>query len=552
MRPSPHALVFGLATLLVAGASLSAAHGLHVRPDALPCGDVGSYVIRASRNAELLAAGDLAGLLDFVAEPQMHPPGHSLVLGLWILAFGASQLSTQTYGAVAMAVMLAGVALLAREAMPKAGAWAVAGAVVLVATARLTLNLSWTAMSEPSSLGIALVGLWTLCRALQRPGWGWQLLAGLLVLLASVTRYNFLPMLLAPALTVHLWQHWRSPRALFDPRKLLWLLPTAMLFALWVRAEPGLLRSIRGFVVNVDSGHDPMSWEYLGFVPRSWPTWIWLSLPVCATALGLALVGLIPALLRRELRRSMGPLELVLSTSPGLLCIQAFALWSALALTAHPYKLVRNLLLLVPALALAALLPWARTRLRPGSPAGLRLAVPLGLLLLMGLGTRSQLSDAASRRTLPLYLDDAATSEVLDTLAEHASDRSWLLVSGWVRPYEPHLFELGMAERGSEATVVVDWTPGSTEGRRNQDLGLPLPRARVEELMVPQHAGDLTVALFEQVGRPARGKFWPEPRFVKANSATMRPYLLNLGFHLVDRIELEDQGARIYVWEAGS
>jgi len=530
---------------LVVVAWVAARAGL-VHPGELPSGDVGRYLIQAERFADLYRAHDLSGVLTFAAEPQMHPPGHALLMGVWIALLGGGMASSQAYGAFMTAVGVFSVAGLARTLVPTAGPWLRVGAAALVAIASLTMQLTHTAMSEPSSLCIGLLGLWALARALQSPSLGWQILAGVVVMIGAVTRYNYVPMLLAPAVVVHVHQTWRHPLRLLDLRKAFWVIPTVALFWLWYRHDSDIYLQVRGFVINVANEDEVLSWAYLGFVPSAlwehgWHHSLW------TLALGVLFLGGIGvALWGRDVERQLGQLTLRATTTPGLRLVQAFVLSTTVALTAHPYKLLRNVLILVPALTLAALLPWAGTRLRRGPT----WALPALGALLLAPTTVFQLRTAVHKVDHILdqmYYQDAYIERALEEIAVHATNREWLLLSGWVQPLEPHQFELWFRERHLPTKVVIDWVEGTANGRRYKDMALPLPLARVEDLMVPDLADRLTVVLFTFTEEDDRN--WPDPRFVSANAAAMEPVISGLGMVPVGEVLLPVHRAKGTIYQ---
>ncbi len=422
-----------------------AAHRL-VSPNTMPFGDIGGYVLPAERMVQLAWAGDLGELWALLVKPVMHPPLHKVGLAIWISLFGATQAATQAYGAVIYALTLLLFPLIGERGIGGARG-ALAGLVVsmLLATSGMHLALSFSAMSEGPALLLQSVLVLTALNRADRPSWRADLAVGLLLLAASLVRYNLLPMLLLPLVLHHLHEGLRHGRTLIDRRLVAWAAPAGLLYGTWLLARPSLASNLSGFFVNTGHTQGVLSWQYLGAVPDT----LSLSITGSGWLTGLlflaVLVGLAPAVLGRDLERQLGPFELRIVSTPGLRLLQVLAVVGVLALTVHPYKLMRLVHPIAPLLLFSAVLPFARSELRQTGLA--RGAWVAAGLVLWGALASWHWGPWLARHRSEAYPQDPTTQAAVDRIVAHGCSDEVVWVVGTARPVASHVVPLAFLDR---------------------------------------------------------------------------------------------------------
>lgn len=464
---------------LFTGAALAAmlvwqAWSQHVTPADLPSGDAAYYSAQALELRALLLNGAWGALVERLTWPELHPPLHALLMALWSLIFGVSQASLRSYGAVVTTIAL--VVLLpamGHRMAPRGGA--VAGML-----AALTLLLGpyqpvhlFTTMTEPTHLltWVLVLGLAAHSWQHQRP-WT-SLLVGAALCDAALVRYSNLPLLLTPLVLADLLTRWPTPWRTRALRWACWLAPTAVVFGAWYGVEPALPRAIAAFLVTAQPATSP------GLMGWLWTPWIFAERFIGSWLLALPLMfiftaGLVPLFARRELSRSsqLGglALDLRLGRPAGLALVQLSVLVGLLALSAHPYKVTRNMSALAPLLVFAAMLPWLGSRvLWRGRGVGTQAVLAVAGLLLVaqwGLqpgkaGAHTKPSGALVRMTNdhPAHLAQPGLAEVLALLRQGSRGSHTLLLRGWGYP-EP-LVHSWAADIRLEAQLVTHWDPAA-------------------------------------------------------------------------------------------
>lgn len=538
-------------------ACVAVAHATYVDPRQLANGDAGLYTSMALRFRELILAGDVGGMLELAALPLLRPPGHPLALGLWAAVFGAEHAVMRLYGVAATALGLGLWAGLARRAAGEVGGWVGLGALLLLAAGPLYLQLMFTPMTEPSAGVAVAAALGVAAWAHGRPG-PWPALAtGLAVAAAGLVRYNFWLMLPAALLVWHVVERWAGPRdrasrpALLDPSRLLWLAPSLAVIAVWQLVDRRFLGQLAVFLVNQgnNSGASTLSLDNWMWVPRTLPAFAWNLGPAGAAVMALFAIGLAPALLGRDLRRPIdaGGAALALGTSPTLRLLQCWALVGLLALTLHPFKIIRNLHWLMPAFALAMALPFAATR-APG-----RLGQGLALALALAVGGRvgwllARVPDFSEDQT---YVLNGELRQALSRVEANLQGAQTLAVVGWMQPLEPHLWEIWLRDRGSSARVVVGWMPEAGLDASQIELYL-VPPGQPVQLTEVLHAQAAARATFVVVEAGERASQSPPTAFqVNASAYAATMALTALGLQEVEQVQLPSARLTLHIWTGG-
>lgn len=533
--PGTLALQLGWAAL-----ALLVARHRYVGPGELPGEDAATYSMRGIRYAEHIASADLAGALSFAATPALHPPLHPVLMGAWMSVWGTTMDAARAYGA-AVLVTCAVLVLpwLGRRLDPERGALVgtLAGAACLFSMVHM--SLAFTAMTESTALLTTLLALGWLAGRDGRPATA--LLGGLGILLASLVRYNLLPMLLLPLLAWRAVEWLRGTRT--RPLELLaWAGPTALLFGAWLALVPGQLDAIRVFMVNVrDREHSAL--ESLLWVPSTLFDHAlgWILGPLVLLAF---LAGLAPAILGRGLGRDLGPLRLRLETGPGLRLLQLFVLATWAALTLHPYKLVRNVHVLVPVLLLAAALPLVRSQLAAPARAVRGLA-----LALLGLFAAHQAS-VGSARTMPnrQYDELPLTQRIVDTIDHAAKDSEHLVIMGVKRPLSVSLPELVARDRHRSYTVESGWAPGTLQpGMPTWGLLAEGQDGDISEYLDSQLAQRTTFVIIEDTGAGGAGG----SQLLARNLVSGASQLQQLGRLPSDTLDLDQLQIRLHIYAPG-
>jgi len=468
----PRALLL-LAALITAAWLVVRARQLHVTVADLPSGDASYYIAQALALRALLLGGELGALFERLTWPELHPPLHPLLLALWSLLVGTGQELLRFGGAAAASIALVlGLPLLGRSTAGSRGTAAglVAGLIVLAGP--FQASHLFTCMTEPTTLLVGVGFLVLAARSMERDTPGTWLLAGAALALTGLARFSG-PLLLAPPLlAADLLLRWRTPLRQRAARWACWLAPTVLVFCLWWALEPALPRAIAAFLVTAQpKGAGAVGWLWL---PWAYAARSIGSAPMAAILLGALIAGLLPWLHRDDvpLERQLGPLHLQLTPlrRPGLLLIQIAALIGALALSAHPFKLTRNLATVAPLITLAALLPWTGLRLRWGSrgltrplallaalalliPATWRATVPSPPAPSQGLAARL----ASVTNDYPDHPIQPELSQVLTTLALARDQAATMLVQGW--GYPEGLLHAWAADRAHGLELITRWEP---------------------------------------------------------------------------------------------
>ncbi len=400
----------GALGLLALGRGLQVALSERARLGPIPSLDVAEYSVRAARLAESFELVELTAA-------SVHPPMFPLVLAL------AQLRGLDPEASAALVGLMSGLGLVLLVALGwrlRGGGGAVAGlaSAAVFSSTDVFVELALVPMTEPLALVWALGALvaWTWA------GWRGALVAGALVALAGLTRYSALPLLALPLALDALLRgpDWRGRLSSLGAL----LGPGLLLFGLWVALEPELPGSIERFLRNEGaSGQGALSWVAPALLRHGG----WALLPAMVLALG----GLFLA------RR--GPTRALALVTAALF----------LALSLHPFQLVRNLHGLIPLLVLlAALGPSLHER--PGAR-------------WLGLGLAALLSGLSVARTpspvSPQLIEDRQLFNGLETLRIKGGERPVLLVGGahrelnawaleyWLRahdsPQELELVELG-------------------------------------------------------------------------------------------------------------
>ena len=454
---------FVLLTIASVVVCVASAHTDFVQLDDLPTGDAGYYTMQAMELRDLVLDGDLSGFLGRVFLAEVHPFVHPCALATWITCLGDSQEVVRSYGVFAYALCFILLAWLCGIVDPRRG-WIV-GLVVVFGTATSTFFRGhfFTAMTEPTSLIVWLLAIGLLIRfhADRRPGQ--QLAIGLLLLLAALVRYNLFPMLVIPLFIHHLIEHRSRIRSAFDSRLLLWIAPTVLFFAIWLYLEPDLVTGLKIFFFNRRVDIPFFDVHSLTWLPRTVST-RFLSSPALAIVLfGSISAGLLALATAMDHRRtfSLGDLRVVLhiQTSPGLRLLQLVTLVAVIAITAHPYKISRNLIIVVPLLYACALLPFTRCSLvvpRAGRRL-VRFVAIFSVLVLLSFHGYRQIFSADRDLVLDMadYLPDPEFREVLDVVSPYAMESRWLFVYGI--GYSPALVPLWIGDLKTDVQVFQGW-----------------------------------------------------------------------------------------------
>ena len=169
-------------------------------PEPLPWDEAHHY-LGASEMRAAMESGSLQRLREVLLAEDMYPPGHSILLGLWMLAFGEGHASLAMFHLWSLWLCFGGLLIIAAS-LPerRREGFFVAGSVLLLATIPL-LVLAGTFMVETPAAALLLAAMGT-AALLAETGrirhLVWASVAGLAVLL---TKYNIgLPLLPAYAM----------------------------------------------------------------------------------------------------------------------------------------------------------------------------------------------------------------------------------------------------------------------------------------------------------------------------------------------------------------
>ncbi|MBD3220014.1 hypothetical protein GF314_02125 [bacterium] len=427
--------------------------------DPLPW-DMSHHLLGASRLAEAARAGDWAGIGRQLTEPDLYPPGHSVLLGAWLLACGDSARSWLVFQLVTLLAGLVAVATTARlVAAPERG-MVQAVALALTLGTPILLALSASFLVEAPVAILALLAIGALARLAAAPGRGhagiWTAVAALLVAAALLTKYNVgLPLLVvAGVLAGRSW--WRGERALAGRFLLIAAIGVVVVAAFLALQQDGW-RNFLTFARNRTNAGDVGPLVRLARYGS-----LHAHLYVVAPAVSLVLVLLaVVAAVRRPGALTLAALTYVVAT--------------LIVLAMHPYVLGRNLfaaalVLLVPASQGAAVLLATARRRWPLTRRAWRLAgLAVGVVLL------ARSVDLAGGEVHRQYLGrEASLQRLSQALAEELAAPGSCRVVGTFNECSPGWVRLLAARAGSVASPLrigfAPEDPGrSSAGRR------PLP-----------------------------------------------------------------------------
>jgi hypothetical protein len=512
----------------------------HVSPSDLPSGDAAYYMAQALELRALMVDGAWGQLLARVSWPELHPFGHPLLLAFWSLIAGVGQTALRSYGVAMSALgLLVLLPLLGRAVARTTGLWVGLCTGLLLLAGPFQQQHLFTCMTEPSTLVS-----WLLFLLLAVHGWregrprAW-LLTGTGLLLTGLIRYSSPLLLLPPLLLTDL----LTQRDALRPRALrwaCWLGPTLAAFCLWWAVEPALPQAVASFLISAQPAGD----SAIGWL---WPAWAYgarsLGSPWLAVLLlTLAAAGGLTWLGRTERPWTLGPVTIELNArrEPGLALLQLTALLVTLALSAHPFKVTRNIGAVAPLLTLAALLPWLGLRLRMGERdptrwVGLAFAALVLLPPLQAAKSPRDLTPsggngrrlAAMTNEFPDHPPQPELVEVFALIDEawvpsnpHGPGTRWLLVRGW--GLSDALLRVHAAEVGLEAQLITHWDPAGLEA--SPELPTPDAGHAVAVLITPP--------------------FPPRKKGERDDLAETRGVLMDAGFELTRR-NTTPQGWRV-------
>lgn len=454
-----------IACVGVTAITLWHAHALAYSPDGLPTWDSAGYLLEAERVRALIVAGNATGLIGQLARPDLHPPLHALVLGVWMSVLGPSLAAARAYPVAAFIAGWFGVVALGKLAGTRVGVLA----ATMFTLGLTSLDLLCTPMTESTALWAELLALGVAMRFRSRTDVWSGTMVGLGVLSAGMVRYNLWPMLLAPmgvdlALTLLAKRRLVGPSHMLKGARsiVLWTAPTLLLLATWQYARPELASNIEKFLENRSSGIPFWTIENLAWVPiqttkEFFGTWL-----VTGPLLGLFGLGLVRHLAR--LWRSGGSPADAPPVDEPLDLLRIFVLVSFAALTAHDFKVVRNLHTVLPlfllcalheldllaALATQSLQATARTRLVRASASVLGGSGLLCWVAWQNLAVLPALTKRAD------FTPDPTVLQALEFIEHHAraSKRTW--VTGWVFRISPNLIDWWLRTHGVPGQVKLD------------------------------------------------------------------------------------------------
>ena len=503
-----------IAAVLFAAALVTVARGwwLTWDPEALPSWDPAMYMVEAMQLRAAVLAGDLWLAARLAARPDLHPPLHSALLGLWMIPFGTGLLAARAYAAFMMVVSLVLTVALGRTVAREAeeGLLVGAGAALLTAVGFEQLAMVGCPMTEATATPVALAVLLLAFRlgdsARDR------LLLGGAVLVSGLVRYNLPPMLAVPILAAEAWNR-RTRR--------LWLvpLPTVAFFVLWQLCYPELGRFIWTFVENRTSDVPFWSLENLAWVPLQitriyLQSWL-ITLPL------FALFGL--SMLRG------GPIRLV----------HAWVVVGFGALTVHGYKLTRNLAGLLPgfyAAALAALPPIA-------GPMAPRI---LGALVLLAAGWQHGTALGRLEERSDFRRDETVSAVLAFVERQATLPETWVL--GTVFRIPPGLVEWWLRSRvpathpNLETRLFGDKVRGIAS-----DAWSEAYRTHVDTVLLAADRRERTTWITLEIDRASR--FWDQPKAFGNNYA--RALRESGQATEVDRLEVTADRLTVRAWRVG-
>lgn len=489
------------------------------KPDGIPNFDIADYLLRAHQIAD---ARDLSAWVAKVLEPDVHPPMHPAITGLWL-----SLVSRETAGACVLAFVeyAAALALLVPLGALVAGrSGAAAGLVACVLTSMSLLHrgLSTAPMTEPMSMFAVNLTLVAALLAWRRPSVGAALGVGVAVCAAGLVRYNLLPMLLVPLFVAHGLRVATGSGRWFEP--FWWVLPSTACFAGWVALRPELPRKIQHFFTNVDSGVPLWSEENLAWIPTQFAQEV-AGEPALAIGTAGALVvggGWSLSRLRRD---------------PGEVLLHAFVLVAAAALFVHRYKLGRNLYVVAPVAYLAAALPVCRVLSR-----SLAASITASVLAMAGWWVLRERTDG--RVIQRNFSEQPALSRVLDDVTQTAVASQRMVIAGAHRELNAHLLELHLRS-AAPATVLVfqpPYAPGCEDGSTPPEHCRP---GEVERWADTPGTAFLTVAQTRGLSRKGASN---RRQWTARMAREVRERLSNVSGLTETRSQLKEAGLEVTLW----
>jgi hypothetical protein len=526
-------VVFAVVAALAVAASLSHAYTLAYAADGLPTWDPAGYLLEAVKLQQSFSSFDLWGIVKGLTKPDLHPPLHSGLLGLWLTVFGNTMDAARAYPIACFVVSLGLLGWIGHRAIPGRGLEVGLGAAVLTALGSGNLELLTSPMTESTGLLTQLLALGLAVTWADRRDARAQLYIGIAIFAASLVRFNMAPMLLVPLYVHHAWRNFRDKDALLDPRVLLWAAPTLVGFAVWQLARPDLFGFVQKFFENRSSGLEFWSVENLLFVPlathRAYLPWLGALLYVPF------LIGLVPW------KRAPGAVDT--PSGAGLGRLQAYVIVGFAALTWHDFKISRNLATALPVFYLCALAPLATIRLSAGPVVALG-----GLLGLCGYGAwqhTTTLADLAKRTD---FQPDPVAHEALHFIERHAREREQVWVTGWVFRLSPNLIDYWLRVNGVSAKVRLDQQLFGTQTRTGVEASWTEEYAKWAEefAMAPEHRDRTTYITIETAPGTRYYDQWKAFGNFYARAFAEQKLLPE-----VDRLEMVDEGMTLRVYRAG-
>ena len=412
----------------------------------LPWDEAGHF-LGATDIHDGLIHGDATALRRGILDADQYPPGHSLVLGAWMAAFGNHVASWLSFGLV---VYVLTAILLAR---------------LHVAAGLFFVGLGMFGGLAPSLMVEPLAVLWTvLALSLLPPSlesrgdWIRIGVAWLATLFALMTKYNFgLP--LAAALVIASLVRW-------DRRMIAvsWIGAGAVLGAgaLFLSLQDQGWEMFRAFAQNRANSADAspigrLGW-YLGAFRNQW-----LGSP----ALGLGLLAAVVVAIHGSLRGGRDPRSVAAA---------ALALGTLATFAMHPYLLGRNLVILVAAVAVLV-----GAGLRSVAWRGASLPVNVAVVLIALLTIPS----ANARRTalVNAYYPESAwdLQPVSRAIEDALRDRGFVRVVGTFNEFSAGWVRLLHARSHAHTTLTIDAPFPLERSRESLDAGWDPAYAEIVE-----------------------------------------------------------------------
>ncbi len=513
-------------------------------PAYLPGWDGSGYVRRGIAYFDAWSSGSWRNIWDLVVRPDIRPPVFGLVLGAFMTLRGDTPAAGIEWAQIAWFIGLFLTVCLGARLRVRGGLVAGALAALITAGTYDHLALVFAPMSESTSL-LTVIGA-TLGTLLLLPhGVAGALGIGLLMLLASMVRYNLGPMILFPLLAWHGWEHRDDRKKLLDPKVLLWGLPAVLVFSVWQLAEPRLAEKVETFLVNRSSGLSFWSADFLLFVPRAAVSdfYGWIGYWIMA----FAAIGLLPML-----RRSPW---LGLASSPELRLVQVQTLAGFVALTLHDYKLARNLYTLVPLLVMCAVTPvlpallpapgQSRRRQALGALAGIG-----ALVLVEGWWIERYRNGVTTLSEKYHMKGDPGVPQALDFLARSGGDRRRLWITGVNDALSTPLIEIWLRASNVKVQLKAESPPMMPRTRTGIDAAWTDAYSSyvAEEMMVPKIRDNTTFVTIETL--PGTRRYRGGQRWTNYQNNYALAFSIQKEVALVEELVLAESGLRLRSWRS--